>query len=583
MASTTALFTSLSALTVESRRLDVIGNNIANTNTTAFKGSRLLQATQLPRTFSVGSQPSADLGGTNPTQVGLGTKVAAIQRDTGGGTISATGNPTDIAIDGSGFFALRRGDDRVFTRAGTFQLNENNQLVTPSGERVLGWGVNDNFEVQQGQLQDVEIQLGSLTIAQATSTVRFDGVLDAGGDVAQAGSQTRLSAPDGLGFESLAGDAVTLETSLVDLLDPLGAGDTGLFAEGQTLQLGQTSTVGDGTQTRGAERGGRTLPVAQLAITAATTLSDLAGFLSSALGIQPIGGAGVALDDATGQLVVEGNAGTANDLDIETADFVLLDETGQATGRSPFAAQTAREADGESLRTPFFVYDSLGDLVEAELTMVLEAKTDAGTTWRYFLDSGEAVAGPALSSGLVQFDTNGNLSQADPVPVVLDRGPTGAGRPLTFDVLFEGGGARLQALDVGEGEARIAVDDQDGLPAGTLNGFGIGGDGIISGSFTNGLARPIGQIALATFANPGGLIEDGGNTFVSGANSGDAVITEPGGFGTGRTLGGQLELSNVDLSEEFIGLILAQTGYSANARVIRTTDELLQQLVVLGR
>lgn len=586
MASTTALFASLSGLSTETRRLDVIGNNIANVNTTAFKGSRLHQANQNPRTFSLGTEPTALLGGTNPMQVGTGTMVAGIQRNMGGGTISPTGNPTDVAIDGAGFFVLRGGEDRFYSRAGAFTLNENNELVTINGERVQGWGINDSFEIQRGQPQDVTVELGSMTIAQATSTVRFDGVLDAGGNAAQQGSRTLLSGGDGLGLATVGGLPLTVDTTLVGLENPLQRGSgVPMFAEGQTLQLGERNTVGDGEQIRGAEKGGRTLPVAQLAITAATTLADLMNFLGGALGIQRgVGGAaGVALDEATGQIIVTGNPGEANTLDIETSDIVLLDENGQTTGRNPFAAQTTREADGESQRTPFFVYDSLGSLVLADLTMVLESKTDAGTTWRYYVESDEAAGGPSLATGTIEFDTNGNLRQAEPVGVVLNRAPTGAAQPLAFDLLFQGDGSRLQALDVGDGEARIAVDDQDGLPAGTLNAFGIGPDGVISGAFTNGLSRPIGQIALANFANPHGLGDAGNNLYRAGPNSGDAVITEPGGFGTGRTLGGQLEESNIDLSREFIGLILAQTGYSANARVIRTADELLQQLVVIGR
>lgn len=586
MASTTALFTSLSGLSVETRRLDVIGNNIANVNTTAFKGSRLHQANQNPRTFSLGTEPTALLGGTNPMQVGTGTMVAGIQRDTVGGTISPTGSPTDVAIDGAGYFVLRGGQDRFYTRAGAFTINQNNELVTIEGERVQGWGVNDNFQVQRGQLGDVAIELGALTIAQATSRVRFNGVLDAGGAAAQLGSRTLLGGGDGQGLAAIGGVPLTVDTPLLGLEDPLQRGTgTPMFADGQTLQLGERNTVGDGQQIRGAEKGGRTLPVSQLAIGAATTIADLLGFLTSALGIQPGVGpdAGVALDEANGQVVITGNPGQANTLDIETSDIVLLDAQGQTTGRNPFVAQTLRQADGESQRTPFFVFDSLGSMVLADLTMVLENKTDAGTTWRYYVESDEADGGTALTTGLIEFDTNGNLRQAEPVGVVLNRGPTGATQPLAFDLLFQGDGSRLQALDVSDGEARIAVDDQDGLPAGTLNAFGIGQDGVISGSFTNGLSRPIGQIALATFANAQGLGDAGGNRFRAGPNSGEAIITEPGGFGTGRTLGGQLEQSNIDLSREFIGLILAQTGYTANARVIRTTDELLQQLAVLGR
>ena len=106
---------------------------------------------------------------------------------------------------------------------------------------------------------------------------------------------------------------------------------------------------------------------------------------------------------------------------------------------------------------------------------------------------------------------------------------------------------------------------------------------MISGSFTNGLTRTIGQVAIAKFSNPEGLVDTGNNLFRPGPNSGSPIITEPLSFGTGRMIGGALELSNVDLSQEFINMILASTGYSAAARVITTTDELLDQLLILGR
>ena len=120
---------------------------------------------------------------------------------------------------------------------------------------------------------------------------------------------------------------------------------------------------------------------------------------------------------------------------------------------------------------------------------------------------------------------------------------------------------------------------QDGSAIGTLSAFSIGEDGIISGSFTNGLSRTIGQIPLAKFANAPGLVDAGNNLFRIGPNSGTALITKPLQFGTGRLLGGALELSNVDLSQEFINMILTSTGYSASARVITVTDELIDQLI----
>ena len=133
MASTTALFTGLSGLAVNARRLDVIGNNIANINTIAFKSNRLILAPSFSRNFSLGSAPSAQTGGTNPGQIGLGAVMAGTQRNFNDGSISATGVPTDVAIEGDGFFIVDFSGEQLYTRAGAFQLNSNNDLVTVSG------------------------------------------------------------------------------------------------------------------------------------------------------------------------------------------------------------------------------------------------------------------------------------------------------------------------------------------------------------------------------------------------------------------------------------------------------------------
>src|SRR5690606_11960680 len=136
MASTTSLLTGLSGLVANSRRLDVIGNNISNVNTTAFKSNRMHFAPAFSRNISLGTAPGANTGGTNPAQVGLGVTVAGTQRNFATGPISPTGIPTDLAIDGDGFFVVQRAGREYYTRAGAFQLNSANELVTISGERV---------------------------------------------------------------------------------------------------------------------------------------------------------------------------------------------------------------------------------------------------------------------------------------------------------------------------------------------------------------------------------------------------------------------------------------------------------------
>ena len=129
----------------------------------------------------------------------------------------------------------------------------------------------------------------------------------------------------------------------------------------------------------------------------------------------------------------------------------------------------------------------------------------------------------------------------------------------------------------------IAAVSQNGFPGGELVSFGVDDDGTIIGAFTNGATRILGQVSLAIFANPGGLQDVGDNFYRVGPNSGEAVITAPGTLGAGRVVTGALEMSNVDLSQEFINMILASTGYQASSRVINASNEMLDQLMLMAR
>jgi flagellar hook protein FlgE len=127
------------------------------------------------------------------------------------------------------------------------------------------------------------------------------------------------------------------------------------------------------------------------------------------------------------------------------------------------------------------------------------------------------------------------------------------------------------------------MSTQDGRPAGRLIEYGVDAEGVITGTFDTGRTQVFGQVALATFTNPEGLIGLSDNNFTVGANSGDAVVVAPQTLGAGRIESGSLEASNVDLSREFIGLITASMGFSAAGRVVRTADEMLQELLLLVR
>jgi flagellar hook protein FlgE len=585
MASMTAMFTALTGMTANSRSLDVVGHNIANVNTTAYKSNRMLFSTQFSLTPRLGSAPRETSGGTNPLQIGLGVQVAGTQRNHTGGTVSASGDSRDLAIEGDGFFVVNRGGEQLYTRAGAFRTNAVNDLVSISGEVLQGYTVDDQFNIVEGALTNLNIPLGTMTLAEATRNVRFSGNLNAQGPLPTQGSSVDLLGTATGGFAAIAtanpppgaGNALELTTRIVDIEDPSQPGSgTPLFSAGQSLFF------------QNLEKGGKTLPDSTFAITATTTVQDLNTFLTGVLGLDASSGnnpdgrtPGIALNPTTGVLTITGNVGTVNDISIDASDIRLMSSTG-AFVSSPFITDKNATADGEAVRTTFIAYDSLGSPVSVDLSMVIDSRSNTGTRWRYFIESpDDSSPTRAIATGTLDFDTLGQLITRDPIQVNIDRAGTGAGTPLSIDLAFAGGEDSVTSLT--DDTSAIAATFADGSPIGTLTSYGIGEDGVVYGAFTNGMTRVIGQVALAKFANSEGLVDMGGNMFKTGPNSGTPLITEPQTLGTGKLVSGALELSNVDLSQEFINMILASTGYSAASRVIRTTDELMQQLLVLGR
>ncbi len=582
MASTIAMFTALSGMNANARNLDVIGNNIANVNTTAYKSNRLLFSSMYAQTFSTGTAPGETTGGTNPGQIGLGVTIAGTQRKFTGGTISPTGNPHDLAIEGDGFFVVDHAGEQLYTRDGSFTKNSESELVTAGGDRVLGFGVDDSFNVNE---TSIRVPVGTMKIAEASTRVRLSGNLNAAGALPSQGSSTLLmgDATNYLRAITTAnppvntGNVLQTDTRLIDIEDPtLPASDTPLFAAGQFFEIRQ------------AEKGSKQLPTQSLEITDTTTMQDLFDFIEETLGISTDSGnnpdgttPGVSLDQTTGAITIVGNAGKTNDLSIEPSDFRLLNADGTYS-KAPFYTDKTADADGEAVRTTFFVYDSLGNTVNIDLTFVLESRGNTGTTWRYYAESADdSDIALQLSTGTVEFDTQGQLATTEPISLTIDRSGTGADSPLGISVRLADSQDNVTAL--ADTTSAVAATSRDGVPIGTLTSFGVGADGTITGSFSNGMTRTLGRVALANFINDGGLVDAGSNLYRVGPNSGSPVVTGPGTLGAGRIAGGSLELSNVDIAEEFINLIVSQTGYSASSRVIQTTNDLFQQLLVLAR
>lgn len=565
MGLTSALYTGLSGMNTNQFRIDIIGDNIANANTTGFKGSRSMFQTQFAQMMSLGTPPGNNQGGSNAIEVGLGSMVGATQRSMVQGSTETTGVSTDMAIDGNGFFVVRSpSTQQAYTRDGSFVLNADNCLVTADGYYLQGYGVDANYNIIPGALQDMRVPIGQAMEARATDSATLSGNLTSNGEIGTHGSSAISQAL----VEDAAGTTATgssMLTSLRSASDP----STTLFADGDVIDV------------TNVQKGGRVVPDAQFVVgTTGSTVDDFNTWLNQTLGIDTTVAVGTpgATIDSNGQLVINGNAGTANGLSISTGNI-------KCNGTSPFTIGDNgpdASANGQSVYTQFTAYDSLGTPIKVDLTMALESQSTNNSTWRFYAESPDNVGsnGRIVGGGTVSFDGHGNITAiTGQDTLTIHRVGTGAVDPVSVKLDF----SALSGLTTTKTPPSLVVTGQSGFDAGTLTSFSVGADGTVTGTFSNGRSRTLGRVALATFANPAGLTRQTNNVFLGGPNSGQPIITEPSTLGTGRIMSGALELSNVDLSREFIGLINASTGYSAAGKVITTSNQLLNDLLTLTR
>lgn len=559
MGLTSALYTGLSGLDVHEASIETIGNNIANVNTTAFKGSRSLFQTQFYETLSQGSEPNEITGGVNPMQVGQGATVASTRQNFNTGPIETTGVRSDLAIEGNGFFILDTdGAVRRFTRDGAFALDASNTLVSADGFRVQGFAADANGNIDPTTLIDINVPLGFESAARATTNVLLDGDLSAAGTIGTASSETRSSA-----LSVIGGGLANGNTALTAFTSPTSAG-------GSVLTAGETITL------QGATKGTRELPTANFVVGQdGSTLQDFANWLQEQLGIQTDpglpGNPGVFIEN--GQLIVRGNAGIDNAIEIEPTD--LISSTG---GSAPFGFTQTASGNGSSVFTGFTVFDSLGNPRQVQMTFVLESTSNDGPVWRFFAESPDASGSSrALGNGTVAFDINGNVRGVSGNQFTLPLDNTGAGTPVNFAVDMS------QLLGLATSQSGVIAADQDGFPPGTLTNYAIQRDGTVTGTFSNGISQTLARVALAQFPNAEGLVAEADNMFSAGPNAGALAIVNPGEFGTGSIRSGALEGSNVDLGREFIGLVTASTGFQASSRLITVTNDMLNQLLLVIR
>ncbi|RLT55954.1 MAG: flagellar hook protein FlgE [Chloroflexi bacterium] len=560
----------ISGLKNHQTMMDVISNNIANVNTTGFKSSRVTFQTLLAQTIR-GSIPGAiGSGGQDSIQIGLGMAISGVDKLNTQGVLSNTSKLTDMAISGDGYFIMTDGYRKFYSRDGAFDLDSTGALISPAtGLRVNGWVAETNASGQKvinsamPPSAPLTIPLGAGVNAKASSMVSFSGNLN--------GSSTDLVS-SGVVESSTVASAISFATTATDALTFTYGGKT----YNATISTALTKD--------------------------ASTIADLATAMATAINAALVAGG------ETDVIQV-----TASDSASVSAEGGLVFKAAKSLsfGSSPSsnlelgAALKGRASTGlESMTTSIVAYDTLGMAHELTVKFQKQVPTAGGAgpvfsnTWKWTvanLDAGttlkaDTAAGQAF--GFVTFDSSGKFQSATTSTVAGATAPVTAtdltGSRVTLN--FANGQSQGQQLlldftrmsQLQDGNTVSAVEN-DGHPTGTLTSFTVGSNGLITGSYSNGVQEALGQIALATFANPSGLSLVSQNLMSESANSGIPQVGVPGAGARGQINGGQLELSNVDLAVQFTDMIRAERGFQANSRIITTSDEMLQDLVNLKR
>ena len=560
-----SLFSGVSGLKTHQTKMDVIGNNIANVNTTAYKSSSITFSDLMSQTTARASGPNAatGTGGTNAKQIGLGVKSGAINTNIGTqGSSQSTGNPFDIMITGDAFFVVSNGTENFFTRDGSFYVDgAGNLAMTSTGYNVMGWQV----EEATGMIKkDTVTALRIMSAAnmtyppEATSKAYVAGIIDKNDtDVTSAnGKVMNLNFYDALGYSYTA--RLTLRQSDEENLYSVEL--TGLLDSQGNMVEGweNVSIVGDGDLIRQSVSTTVKLQDGYYWDTTNGTLMK-----RNANGDTPVvtveNQDNKALTSEEWDLIAE-----AYNYEGATKDFKNLYIM---KGDAPISIQTLVEQVGSGDANAVRIYDA--DLQNDSGAIKIDGRFFDGAMIKFDPDTGTfaGIDGDATRSFInVDFSVlGGNFSS-----VQID---------FAESSMFDNKGTSTVGATSG---------DTDGVGTGRTLGDMIGvsiqNNGMIYASYDNGMTKLLGQIATAEFANASGLEKQGDNLYSATLNSGefDGIGVDVTGSG-GYMSTGVLEMSNVDLSSEFTEMITTQRGFQANSRIITVSDTLLEELTNLKR
>lgn len=556
-----SMYSAVSGLKTHQTRMDVIGNNIANVNTVAFKSSSVTFSDILYQTTSnaSGANATTGTGGVNAKQIGLGTTAAATKVSiTSAGASETTGNPFDIRLtdkNSTNFFIVNNGSENVFTRSGSFYVDGSGNLcMSSTGYTVMGWQVDETTgEIRKDTVSALRImQEKNLTSApEATTQATIAGVLDENDtDVKNdAGRVMNLNFYDNLGYQYTAKFAIkstgTDGKYTVELTSVLDSNNKNIIADLDKQQISQIF----GNYDANAKIGEYGLTKDYTYDNANKTYNIKDGTATKSYKLNTTDPKNPYLEntnDATDTLqiteVFSGITTTiVNNIKNGTENYAISFDT-----NSGMATVTGEKAS----------YDLVFDTSSGKFSTI------GGENPSVMLNMAAFSSGQIAGKG----NTNGNFQN-----ITVD---------FSQCLNYENSGKSTIGADAG------AVDGTTGKgrKLGAMTGIFIDTSGRIYGTYDNGNTELLGQIAVAQFSNASGLEKVGESCYRTTLNSGefDGIGVEISADGSSMTTG-ELEMSNVDLSSEFTSMITTQRGFQANSRVITTSDTLLEELVNLKR
>ena len=660
-----SLFSGVSGLKSHQTRMDVIGNNIANVNTTGFKSSRTTFADTLSQTLTGASAPQDNLGGTNPKQIGLGTGVASIDMLFTDGSIQSTGKNTDLCLSGNGLFVVKQGDQTYYTRDGAFEFDSDGNYVLPSsGLYVQGWTATDGVLSTTGTVGNITIPAGkSMASKQSTistyannlnaSTTGYtinnllvnytDGTSETTTNYSPSNANGRITLTLSDGTTALADSGRTFTTgqtagdiwtSNVKSVTANATGTVSLTAavpsnytqvNGKTSGTLKISGLTTGTYSIGESyTATKTIKTAVANADGTVTLNFAASTPSDGINSvtvpQPSNGTYQVGDTFTVSLnITGGTAATGAQITAENGQSVVATAAATLGNSYTYSSQATVSAitradagtfinngktvssvsvvtsDGTTLTglngstyssndtfypsvtTTVSVYDSLGS---AHSVPVLLTKT-ADNTWELSLRGGNdsttitetdgTTTSVTLTKSNLVFDTSGKYVSGSG-SLALNYTNGAASQSVSLN---------LAGLTQYAGSSTVNATT-DGNAAGTLSSVSVDSSGIITGTYTNGIKQTEAQVAVAQFTNASGLTKTGNSLYQESNNSGTANVKTASDLGVTITPSA-LEMSNVDIANEFSDMIITQRGFQSNSKIITVGDEMLETLINMKR